>query len=71
MAQVQLSSAEKWIFDNAEILVSKFRSNKKTFIIGKEHYEDSWKQELIRKLVDMREIENVLSCDEGLQVFLY
>lgn len=65
-----LTEAEKWIFDNAEILVERFEK-KESFIITKDHYQDSWKQELMRKLLDLKEIENVLYCDEGLQVFLY
>lgn len=71
MAVVQLTSAEKWIYDNAEILADRFISGKKNFIIGKEHYQEEWKQELMRKLLDLKEVENVLPCDEGLKVFLY
>lgn len=71
MADVKLTSAEKWIYDNAEVLAEKFMSGKKTFIIEEEHYEEHWKQELMRKLLDLKEVENILPCEEGLKVFLY
>ena len=66
-----LSPAKQWIFRNAEVLVERFFSKKPFFIIAKAHYEDSWKQELMRELLNLKEVENIIPCEEGLKVFLY
>ena len=71
MAEVQLTSAENWIYDNAEILAERFVTCKGSFIIPKQQYHEDWQQELMRKLLDLKEVENVLPCEEGLKVFLY
>lgn len=71
MDGVQLTSAEKWIYDNAEVLAEKFISEKGSFVIPRNRYHEDWQQELMRKLLNLKEVENVLPCEEGLRVFLY
>lgn len=66
----KLTNAEQVVYDLAEEIASNIIS-KETFLIPNYKYDEVDKDEIIRLLLNIEEIENVIPNNDGLSVFVF